>query len=57
MKAKKKPLEKIAAADLAVDLTPRLETLKVTEPPPRKGGQKVEDVDGMIAKLKELGAL
>ena len=28
-----------------------------TEPPPRKGGGKVEDVDGMIAKLKELGAI
>lgn len=28
-----------------------------TEPPPRKGGAKVEDVDGMISKLKELGAL
>ncbi len=28
-----------------------------TEPPPRKGGGKVEDVDGMISKLKELGAL
>jgi len=28
-----------------------------TEPPPRQGGGKVEDVDGMIAKLKELGAL
>jgi electron transfer flavoprotein beta subunit len=27
------------------------------EPPPRQGGGKVEDVDGMIAKLKELGAL
>lgn len=29
----------------------------LTEPPPRKGGGKVEDVDGMIAKLKELGAI
>lgn len=29
----------------------------MVEPPPRKGGGKVEDVDGMIAKLKELGAL
>jgi len=28
-----------------------------TEPPPRKGGGRVKDVDGMIAKLKELGAI
>jgi electron transfer flavoprotein beta subunit len=31
--------------------------LTLAEPPPRKGGGKVEDVDGMIAKLKELGAI
>lgn len=31
--------------------------LIAAEPPPRKGGGKVEDVDGMIAKLKELGAI
>jgi electron transfer flavoprotein beta subunit len=31
--------------------------LIATEPPPRQGGGKVEDVDGMIAKLKELGAI
>jgi electron transfer flavoprotein beta subunit len=41
MKAKKKPTEKLTAADLGVDLTPRLETIKVTEPPKRVGGQKV----------------
>ena len=33
------------------------ELTNYTEPPPRKGGGKVEDVDGMIAKLKELGAM
>ncbi|KAF2277741.1 electron transfer flavo protein beta-subunit [Westerdykella ornata] len=58
MKAKKKPLEKRSLADFGdVDVAPRLRTVRVTEPPPRKGGVKVEDVDGMIAKLKELGAL
>lgn len=31
--------------------------LMCVEPPPRKGGGKVEDVDGMISKLKELGAI
>jgi len=57
MKAKKKKLEKKSLADYGVDGTNRLKTLKVTEPTPRQGGGKVEDVDGMIAKLKELGAL
>jgi len=57
MKAKKKPLEKITPQDLGVDVKPRLETLKVTEPPARLAGVKVESVDEMIGKLKELGAL
>jgi electron transfer flavoprotein beta subunit len=57
MKAKKKPLAKKSIEDLGVDVKSRLKTVKVEEPPPRKGGVKVEDVDGMIAKLKELGAL
>ena len=41
MKAKKKPIEKMSAEELGVDLKPRLETVKVTEPPKRKGGAKV----------------
>ncbi|KAE8444833.1 hypothetical protein EG329_014188 [Mollisiaceae sp. DMI_Dod_QoI] len=57
MKAKKKKIDKMTAEDLGVDLKRRLKTIKVIEPPPRQGGGKVEDVDGMIAKLKELGAL
>ena len=57
MKAKKKPLEKIAPSDLGVDLKPRLQTLKVTDPPARQAGVKVGSVDEMIGKLKELGAL
>lgn len=57
MKAKKKPLEKITPADLGVDLKNRLEVLKVTEPPTRVAGVKVETVDEMLGKLKELGAL
>lgn len=40
---------------LGVDLTPQLETLKVTEPPQRVGGGKVSNVDELIAKLKEAG--
>ncbi|KAL8938644.1 MAG: hypothetical protein Q9216_003792 [Gyalolechia sp. 2 TL-2023] len=57
MKAKKKKLEKKALADYGVDGGRRLRVVKVEEPPPRKGGGKVEDVDGMISKLKELGAI
>lgn len=55
MKAKKKIVEKLSASDLGVDLTPVLETLKVTEPPQRVGGGKVESVDELVAKLKEAG--
>ncbi|KAH9950630.1 electron transfer flavoprotein beta subunit [Amylocystis lapponica] len=55
MKAKKKPIEKLTPADLGIDLTPRLETLKVEEPPKRVGGGKVANVDELIAKLKEAG--
>lgn len=57
MKAKKKPLEKKTLADFGIENKRRLKTLKVTEPPPRQGGGKVEDVDGLVSKLKELGAL
>lgn len=57
MKAKKKKLEKKSLNDYGVDEGRRLKTVKVEEPPPRQGGGKVEDVDGMIKKLKELGAI
>ncbi|KIP04243.1 hypothetical protein PHLGIDRAFT_129641 [Phlebiopsis gigantea 11061_1 CR5-6] len=57
MKAKKKPIEKVSPADLGIDLTPRLETIKVAEPPKRQGGGKVESVDELVAKLKEAGFL
>jgi len=52
MKAKKKPLEVLKPADLGVDVTPRLKTLKVSDPPTRKAGIKVPDVASLIAKLK-----
>ena len=57
MKAKKKPLVKKTMEEYGIDLGKRLKTVKVIEPPPRQGGGKVEDVDGMISKLKELGAI
>lgn len=44
MKAKKKPIEKLTPADLGIDLTPRIETVKVTEPPTRVGGGKVRSI-------------
>jgi electron transfer flavoprotein beta subunit len=52
MKAKKKPLDVVKPADLGVDVTPRLKTLKVVEPPKRKGGVMVKDVAELVAKLK-----
>ncbi len=55
MKAKKKPLDVKTAADYGVDIAPRLKTLKVSEPSVRSAGIKVADVDGLVAKLKELG--
>ena len=52
MKAKKKPIEQMAPADLGVDPAPRLTTLKVVEPPKRGGGVKVADVAELVEKLK-----
>ncbi len=55
MKAKSKPLAQKKPEDYGVDITPRLTTLKVTEPPVRQAGIKVADVDELVAKLKALG--
>jgi electron transfer flavoprotein beta subunit len=52
MKAKKKPLETIKPEDLGVDVTPRLKTLKVSEPPKRSAGVMVPDVKTLVEKLK-----
>ncbi|KAF9099061.1 hypothetical protein BGX23_004303 [Mortierella sp. AD031] len=52
MKAKKKPLAKFTTGDLGVDIKPRLETLKIAEPPKRQGGKLVESVDDLVDKLK-----
>jgi electron transfer flavoprotein beta subunit len=51
MKAKKKPLDVIKPADLGVDVTPRLTTLKVQEPPKRQAGIKVDTVAALVDKL------
>ncbi|MDI1258663.1 electron transfer flavoprotein subunit beta/FixA family protein [Aquabacterium sp.] len=52
MKAKKKPLETLKPADLGVDVTSRIKTLKVSEPPKRSAGIKVPDVATLVSKLK-----
>jgi electron transfer flavoprotein beta subunit len=52
MKAKKKTLEVFKPADLGVDVTPRLKTLRVSEPPKRSAGIKVPDVATLVSKLK-----
>ena len=52
MKAKKKPLDIVKPDDLGVDVTPRIKTLKVSEPPKRGAGVKVPDVATLVAKLK-----
>jgi len=57
MKAKKKPIDMKTPADYGVDITPRLSVVKVTEPKKREAGEKVADVDALIAKLKSVGAI
>jgi electron transfer flavoprotein beta subunit len=52
MKAKKKPLETTTPAVLGVDVTPRLTTISVVEPPKRQGGGKVADVAELVSKLR-----
>jgi electron transfer flavoprotein beta subunit len=52
MKAKKKPLAIVKPEELGVDVTPRLRTLKVVEPPKRTGGGRVQDVQELVSKLR-----
>jgi len=52
MKAKKKPIEQINASDLEVDTDPRIEHIKIEEPPKRKAGIKVSSVEELVQKLK-----
>ena len=55
MKAKSKPLAQKTSADYGVDMTPRIETLHVGEPPKRAAGVMVANVDELVGKLKALG--
>ncbi len=52
MQARSKPLETVEADGLGVDIAPRLTTQKVSEPPKRQGGGKVESVEELVEKLK-----
>ena len=52
MKAKKKPIDEVAPADLGVDTAPRLQTLTVEEPPVRQAGVMVDSVAALVDKLK-----
>jgi electron transfer flavoprotein beta subunit len=55
MKARSKPMATKTPEDYGVDITPRLKVVKVAEPAGRAAGVKVESVDALVAKLKELG--
>ena len=55
MKAKSKPMANKTPDDYGVDISPRLTTLKVVEPPKRSAGIKVADVDELVGKLKAMG--
>lgn len=55
MKAKKKPMKKVTAKDLGVDLAARIKVVSVEDPPVRQSGSIVPDVDTLVAKLKEGG--
>ncbi len=57
MKAKKKPIDMKTPADYGVDIAPRLTVEKDAEPKKREAGEKVADVDALIAKLKSVGAI
>ena len=53
----KKPIDEKSAEQLGVDLSPRLEILKTSEPAGRKGGIKVASAAELVAKLAEAGAI
>src|SRR5579872_1839803 len=57
MRAKKKPIEDKTAADYGVDIKPRLEVVKTSEPPVRKAGVKVKTVAELVSSMKSAGAI
>ncbi len=57
MKAKKKPIDEKTPEDMGIDVTPRLTVLKVEEPPKRDAGVKVESVDELVDKLRNVAGV
>ena len=57
MKAKKKPIDELTAADLGIETTPRLTVVRVNEPPARRAGVKVASVAELVEKLNQAGVL
>ena len=57
MKAKKKPLDEKTSADFGIDVSPRLQIVKTSEPETRAAGIIVGSVDELVEKLKEAGAV
>lgn len=57
MKARRKPIDTKEVSDYGINIEPRLTVLKVTEPPGRVAGEKVEDVPTLVEKLKDSGVL
>jgi electron transfer flavoprotein beta subunit len=57
LRAKKAPIERVSPADLGADVAPQVETLSAAEPPKRPPGVRVQDVEELVARLRERGAL
>jgi electron transfer flavoprotein beta subunit len=57
LKAKKKPIDEKSAADLGVDIAPRLTVVKTAAPPARHAGVKLETAAELVGKLKEAGVI
>ena len=56
-KAKKKPVAKKKPSDYGVEIDPRVQVLSVVDPPSREAGQKVENVEELVSKLKDAGVI
>ncbi|GAB4119576.1 MAG: hypothetical protein Kow00104_02080 [Rhodothalassiaceae bacterium] len=57
MKAKRKPIDMKTPADFGIDMTERVRTLKVEEPPKREAGIKVASAAELVAKLRDKGVI
>ena len=57
MKARKKPIDEKTIADYGIDPMPRLKVLKVTEPPKRLAGMRVDSAATLVEKLREAGVI